>query len=98
MNFALVIDKSRIMGCLGHLSEVASLAEAHRNLSIVSFHVGMERLCLFLGLSVDSFEDFFKAIVDGVNVVRAAILYREGFFESCNAGRLPEFLLVTDLS
>ena len=64
MNFALVIDKSRIMGRLGHLSEVAPLAEAHRNLSIVSFHVSVERLRLFLCLSVDSFEDLLKAIID----------------------------------
>ena len=64
MNFALVIDKSRIMGRLGHLSEVASLAETHRNLSIVSFHVSMERLRLFLCLPVDSFEDLLKAIID----------------------------------
>ena len=98
VNFVLVIDKSRIVGRLGHLSEVASLAKAHRNLSIVSFHVSMERLRLFLCLSVDSFEDLFKAIIDWVNIIRASILYRERLFKSCNAGRLSEFLLVANLS
>ena len=64
MNFALVIDKSRIMGRLGHLSEVASLAETHRNLSIVSFHVSVEHLRLFLCLPVDPFENLLKTIID----------------------------------
>ena len=86
------------MGCLGHYSEVASLAEAHRNLSVVSFHVGMEHLCLLLSLPVDSFQNLLEAIVDRVNIVRASILDREGFLESCNAGRLSEFFLVTNLS
>ena len=74
MNFALVIDKSRIMGRLRHLSEITSLAEAHRNLPIVTLHVCVERLCLLLCLSVHSLEHFFEAIVDRVDVIGAAIL------------------------
>ena len=98
MNFALIIDKSRIMFRLWHLSEITSLAEAHRNLPIVSLHVSMERLCLLLGLAVDSLEYFFEAIVDGIYVIGVSILDRQGFLESCNAGRLSKFLLVTNFA
>ena len=86
------------MRLLRHLRKITALANAHRNLSIRAFHVLMHRFSQLLRLAVHSLQHFFEAVVDRVDIVLTTVLHWQTLTENCNAGRLPELLLVANLA
>ena len=64
------------MCLLRHLCEVTSLAMAHRDLSVMSFHVSVHNFCGSHSFAIDTPEHFFKAVIDTIYVVRSTVLNR----------------------
>ena len=94
----MVINEAWVMSCLGQLSEVASLAEAHGHLLVCHFHVLAHLLSLDHGAAINSAEYVFETVVDGIWAIKVLVLNRERFSELDNARRLPEFVFFTHRS
>ena len=92
----MVVHETGIVLDLGSLGEVTALAETHRDLPIDAFHVLVHSLGFLKRLTVHFLEDVSEAIIDGVNVVSATILYRQRFLQFSDTRRLSKLLLRSD--
>ena len=82
------------MPLLWDLCEVAALAEAHRYLPVLAFHIAVMRFHLKLNLAVHiSSKHILKTVIARIYVVLASILDGQTLLERCNAGGLKEFFL-----